>query len=166
MKTKYCYQGRLTMSEKVKVGVYLKSETKDNLNRLKEFGKSANPTLDTLLSFNKEGLVEYIKLLSLFQDKQEWEIKTDELFCTTVQKDLQIKEALGNSSLNSVHKMILGQKLPLLETGQTEQEEGVDQILEKMVKLTKATEFLIQNEKQHDLEIEKLEKRILELENK
>lgn len=153
------------MSEKIKVGVYLKSEVKDNLNRLKEFNRSTNPTLDTILSFNQEGLIEYIKLCSLFQEKKEWEVKTDDLYCTTIKKDLKIKKALGVVSLNTVHKMILETKLPLLANGELEREDSVDEILERMVKLTKATEFLIKNEKRHDSEIEELEKKILELES-
>lgn len=154
------------MLEKVKVGVYLKSEVKENLNRLKEFGRTTNPTLDTLLLFNREGLIEYIRLCSLFQDKQEWELKTDDLYCTTIKEDLRIKKSLGNASLNSVQTMILDYKLPLLEKGQTESEEEYNQILDRMVKLTKAAEFLIHNEKRHDTEIEKLQKKVLELENR
>jgi hypothetical protein len=152
------------MSEKVKVGIYLKTEVKENLNRLKEFDRNTNRTLDTILSFNKEGLIEYIKLCSLFQEKKEWELKTDEIYCTTIQKELKIKKALGSVSLNTVHRMILDTKLPLLAKGETEKEDRVDEILDRMVRLTKATEFLIQNEKRHDTEIEKLEKKILELE--
>ena len=151
--------------EKVKVGVYLKAETKENMNRLKEFGRTANPTLDALLAFNREGLIEYVRLCSLFQEQEEWELITDEMYCTTVKKDLKIKKALGHTSLNSVHKMILDQKLPLLEKGELAEDED-SKILDRMVRLTRATEFLIKNEKRHDAEIERLEKRILELESR
>jgi|GEM_PF-6431458 len=151
--------------EKVKVGVYLKAETKENMNKLKEFGKTANPTLDTLLAFNREGLIEYVRLCSLFQEKEEWELITDEMYCTTVKEDLKIKKSLGSMSSNSVNKMLLDVKLPYLERGKIGESED-SKILDRMVRLTKATEFLIKNEKRHDTEIEKLEKRVLELESR
>ena len=151
------------MSEKMKVGIYLKEESKQNLDRLKEFNRKINPTLDKLFSFNKEGLLEYIKLLSLYQDKEEWEVRTNGIVCTTSKEQIQKSKTVSHMSIDAINEMILDSKLPLLAKGETE-ETNNSNLLERMVKLTRATEYLIKHEKKHDREIGKLERRIFELE--
>jgi hypothetical protein len=73
----------------IKVNYSISEETKKMLDTYRKTNKvNMSNSMDKILKFNKEGLGEYINLISKFQQKEEWNSKTDNFVCTTIKDEV------------------------------------------------------------------------------
>jgi broad-specificity NMP kinase len=100
----------------IKVNYSISVETKNTVDRYRKKHKvNMSSAMDKILKFNKEGIAEYVRLISKFQEQQEWRLSTNEFMCTTIWHDIKIiNTILGdgvdkNIVLEAAHKSLMDQ---------------------------------------------------------
>ncbi len=161
--------------EKIKAGIYIDKDSRDNMNKLKDFGVRPNDFLDSVFSFSEDGLIKYIDLIKKFQNTSKIEIVNDELYCTTdVDKIRQFSqlseldtEEIKNINLDndiSDFESIINTKTP--KTDDEIMQEKILNLQEKHLNLldrqkimAKTLQILIKKDEINEKRIKDLEKR-------
>ncbi|MCT7536973.1 hypothetical protein [Aliarcobacter butzleri] len=78
--------------EKIKTGMYIKKECKNNIDKLKFYDVKPNEFFDKILKFDKEGLITYINLVGKFNDFEEGFTLVESnhsIYCTNQKKEFK-----------------------------------------------------------------------------
>lgn len=149
--------------EKIKAGIFIDKEARDNMNRLKEFGVRPNDFLDAILRFDEEGLIEYIKLIKQFKNSEEFTVHQNDVYCTTELSNLRKVELEKHISLESLQKMAIESNLKSNLTD-NDIKSNMSTIFRYLVDVTKAILVIGKDGNDNKDEIKKLKLRIEKLE--
>lgn len=95
--------------EKVKTGMYIKKECKNNIDKLKFYDTKPNEFFDKILKFDKEGLITYINLVSKFNEKEEGYTVIESnhsIFCTNNKEEFKKATSFYNLSTTDALKIL------------------------------------------------------------
>lgn len=95
--------------EKVKTGMYIKKECKNNIDKLKFYDIKPNEFFDKILKFDDEGLITYINLLSKFNNVEEGFTMIESnhsIFCTNKKEDFRKASSFNNLSTTDALKIL------------------------------------------------------------
>lgn len=95
--------------EKIKTGMYIKKECKNNIDKLKFYNIKPNEFFDKILKFDKEGLITYINLVSKFNELEEGFTVVESnhsIFCTNNKEEFKKAASFNNLSTTDALKIL------------------------------------------------------------
>lgn len=151
--------------EKIKAGIFIDKEARDNMNRLKEFGMRPNDFLDSILRFDEAGLLEYITLIKKFKNNEEFTVMQNDIYCTTEANSLRKAELEKYISLERLQKITIESNL---KSNLTEDDikSNISIIFKHLVDVTKAILVIGKDGNDNKDEIKELKLKIEKLEEK
>lgn len=95
--------------EKIKTGMYIKKECKNNIDKLKLYDTKPNEFFDKILKFDKEGLITYINLVGKFNELEEGYTVVESnhsIFCTNNKEEFKKAASFYNLSTTDALKIL------------------------------------------------------------
>lgn len=149
--------------KKIKVGFYLNDKSKENLDALRKLGIKPNDLLDSILSFENEGLVKYINLIKQFKNNKDFTIIADDVYCTTEHSNLKKAELDKHITLERLQKIAIESNLKSNLT-EDDIQSNISIIFRYLVDVTKAILVIGKDGNNNKDEIKALKLRIEKLE--
>lgn len=149
--------------KKIKVGFYLNDKSKENLDVIRKLGIKPNDLLDSILSFEDEGLIKFINLIKQFKNNKEFTVSTDDIYCTTEVNSLRKAELEKYISLERLQKITIESNL---KSNLTEDDikSNISIIFKHLVDVTKAILVIGKDGNDNKNEIKELKLKIEKLE--
>lgn len=151
--------------KKIKVGFYLNDKSKENLDAIRKLGIKPNDLLDSILSFEDEGLIKFVNLIKQFKNNKEFTVSTDDIYCTTEVNSLRKADLEKYISLERLQKITIESNL---KSNLTEDDikSNISIIFKHLVDVTKAILVIGKDGNNNKDEIKELKLKIEKLEEK
>lgn len=149
--------------KKIKVGFYLNDKSKENLDAIRKLGIKPNDLLDSILSFEDEGLIKFVNLIKQFKNNKEFTVSTDDIYCTTEVNNLRKAGVAKHISLDLLNQMVIELNLKSNLT-EDETKKNISIIFKYLVDVTRAILVIGKDGNDNKDEIKELKLKIEKLE--